>query len=61
MDSQTTPRRPIVVLPPKHDPLKHFSREKPGWKLAALFLCRAPYIIAAMSTLGAVAYQLFKS
>lgn len=61
MDSQTTPHRPFVVLPPKHDPLKHFSREKPGWKLAALLVCRAPYIITATSTLGAVVYHLFKN
>jgi hypothetical protein len=37
-------------LPPlvgfRDDPLKHFSREKPGWKLAALVVDRTPLILS---------------
>jgi hypothetical protein len=29
------------------DPLEHFRGERPGWKLAALLLCKLPYIVAA--------------
>jgi hypothetical protein len=30
------------LVGPRHDPLKHFARDKPGWKLAALLVDRFP-------------------
>lgn len=40
------------------DPLEHFRGEGPGWKLAALVVCRLPYIVAA-ATGGFVLWQRY--
>lgn len=40
---------------PSPDPLRHFSREGPGWKLAALVVCKlAPILIGFTALLYAL-------
>src|SRR6218665_490732 len=43
--------RTIVIE--RGDPLKHFSRDKPGVKLAALLIIRASGVAAIVLTIGA--------
>lgn len=49
------PVDPKKPLPPlvgfRNDPLKHFTKEKPGWKLAALFVDRIPLMLCAAGAL----------
>jgi hypothetical protein len=37
----------------RHDPLRHFSKDGPGWRLAALFISRLRGILLALAVLAA--------
>lgn len=49
------PRKLPHLVQPRHDPLKHFSREKPGWKLAALLVDRFSTILYGLAAACAAA------
>lgn len=43
------------------DPLEHFRGHAPGWKLAALVVCKLPLILPAMAGLVTAVAGLFWS
>jgi hypothetical protein len=48
MAERTTSKHPIQVP----DPLKYFSKDGPWVRLCALFICRLPYILAPVLSIG---------
>jgi hypothetical protein len=42
---------PLKLPVQKADPLEHFKKDRPGWKLAALVVCKLPIILPAMAGL----------
>ena len=54
------PQKPLQpLLGPRNDPLKHFTREKAAWKLAALFVDRIPHIVTCLGIAAAAVLGVF--
>jgi hypothetical protein len=37
----------------RHDDMRHFSKDGPAWRLAALFICKLAGILGALAALAA--------
>jgi len=49
-DVRVPPKRSL--LPAPADPLRYFASDPPGWKLAALAICKLPAIVTSVGTVG---------
>lgn len=47
-EPQYAQQPPKIVLYQPRDVLQHFANEKPGWKLAALFVERLPAVLIGL-------------
>lgn len=57
LHDQKKPLPPLVGF--RNDPLKHFTRDKPGWKLAALLVDRFPTIVTCLGVAAAAVLPFF--
>jgi len=48
-------RKPLLPKDPPTDALKYFSKDGPWIRLSALFLCKLPRILAAISVMAGTA------
>lgn len=50
-DAKPPSRFPVALLPPSNDPLKHFAKDGPWFRLGALLIDKLPKILWAASVL----------